>query len=371
MHEIYEEIIRCKESGINGVLGTIVSTKGSTYQKTGTKCFISEDGKLTGLMSGGCVEGDLAMIANEVIENEHEKIVHYDFMDDGDLIWGLGLGCNGKMNIFLEPYLPERKPEKAQVIEEWFRLGQEKTTDSIVIIDSEDKGLIGKRWVIRDEQKDLRAISYQEVAADYLDQKGLQPATKTLEVGGKSVDVFYDYISPPLHLAVYGAGPDAVPLVRIAKELKWRVTVMDHRPKYINKDNFPLANSLIQYPSGETPNLEIDDNTYIVLMSHHFIQDQLMFEKIIHSPAAYIGLLGPRKRTMELSKGIVFEDTETLKKIHSPIGLDIGSKTPEEIALSIIAEITLVYRGGTGRKMTEKLDPFNGKMKKDDLLWKA
>lgn len=359
LKEILQELTRCNKLGINGALGTIVSTEGSTYQKTGTKCFISEDGRITGLVSGGCVEGDLKGIADMVIKNAKSQIVHYNFQDEGDLIWGLGLGCNGKMNILLEPYVPKENPLKAELLEMWFELGLTRQLHSITIIEAHNQNLVGEKWIVDPRSPDYQKIPHKEIISNYLSMKDLWPGSCTLQIKGQEeITVFYDVIYPPPRLAIFGAGPDAVPLVQLAKKMKWHVTVMDHRPGFVNADFFPEADELICFPAGETPDINMDSNTYLILMSHHFLQDQLMFKKAIDFDVAYIGLLGPRKRTQQLSEELEIRNYNVTEKIHSPVGIDLGAETPEEIALSIMSEVMQVYRGGTGKKLTELKGPL-------------
>jgi xanthine dehydrogenase accessory factor len=371
LHEIYKELIRCKSLGLEGVLGTIISTEGSTYQKTGAKCFIASDGHLTGLLSGGCIEGDLKEIAYQIIESGEPQIIHYDFQGEGDLLWGLGLGCNGKMNIFLEPYSPKKGLVKAEQMEKWFKLGKTKMLHSITIIKSEKPSLVGCKWIINPDDYEYETFPLKEIMDDYLDTLDSRPSSSLTRIGESGeLQVFYDTIFPAPHISIFGAGPDAVPLVQMAKKLKWHVTVLDHRPAFVNKDNFPDADELVCYPPGKMPEISFNENAYVVIMSHHFLQDQLTLKAVLDSEVAYIGLLGPRKRTDELGKDLGIANHPNTHKIHSPIGLDIGSETPEEIALSIMAEITTVYRGGTGRKLTnlERDIPFL--RKEDELLLK-
>ncbi|PLS16017.1 xanthine dehydrogenase [Bacillus sp. M6-12] len=354
MLAISKEIQKYRQNGLKGVIGTIISTSGSTYQKTGAKCFIGEDGRITGLLSGGCVEGDLKEYVKEVLNTGVPQTVHYNFQDEGDLVWGLGLGCNGKMNIFLEPYIPGDDLQKAEKIDSYFSNVLRKPLHSITIVDSSKKSLIGLKWVIDPEEPILQQITFKEIEKNYTENRFNQENRLSYIGGEHNLEVFYEYTAPIPQLTIFGAGPDAIPLVRLAKTLNWHVTVLDYRPAFVTSENFPEADELIVYPAGSVPNIQINRNTYIVLMTHNFIQDQAILEDIIHSEAAYIGLLGPRKRTNEIistSKNLL--NNPMLREIHSPVGLDIGSKTPEEIAFSIIAEIMITYRGGTGLRLTE------------------
>lgn len=355
MITIQKELERCKKKGLSGVIGTIISTEGSTYQKAGAKCFISEDRKLTGILSGGCVESDIIEHAMKVIEREKPIILHYDFYGDGDIVWGLGVGCNGKIHILLQPYLPAKQPEKAAVIEQYVSDSLQKPLHAVIIVKAKDESLRGKMWVIdSDFNNSGSPISVHEIAVDYEARKKNFKNEMVYLGGEQDLYVYYELVSPPPHLYVFGAGPDAIPLVKMAKNLKWLVTVLDYRPSYCNKHNFPDADNIIVYPSGSVPNVSLHENSYVVIMTHNFVHDREILEHILNSNAAYIGLLGPRKRTDQLiSTSADLMTNEKVHFLHSPIGLDIGAKTPEEIALSILAEIMMSYRGGSGKKLSQ------------------
>ncbi|MDN4073111.1 XdhC family protein [Fictibacillus terranigra] len=335
MLPIYREMNRCAENGIRGVLGTIIRTEGSTYQKEGTKCFWAEDGKLTGLLSGGCVEGDLAEHAREVLDHSSCKTLAYDFRDKGDDLWGLGLGCNGSIDILLEPFDPVKLRENTERTLELYESALNHETILRTIIEAETPSLKGKKWVVAPNMDHVKS--------------GLD----TVAYENEKVLVFTEKITPSPRLTLFGAGPDAVPLVNGAKQLNWHITIIDHRPSFVNTQNFPQADQLLCVPKGKWQDPEIGNHSFVVTMTHHFDQDLLLLEHILETDAAYIGVLGPNKRTYELMDrlGKKFHE-DRLSRLYSPIGLDIGAKTPEEIALSILAEMVMVHRGkGSGQSL--------------------
>ncbi|WP_409305599.1 XdhC family protein [Peribacillus sp. SCS-155] len=354
MIAINQELQRCKCKGYRGVIGTIISTEGSTYQKAGAKCFISEDGHLTGLVSGGCVEGDLKEYVHEIIATGLPRIVHYDFKDDGDIVWGLGLGCNGKMNIFLEPYRPGQNPENTAMIDAFFSSMLTKPLHRITIVDSNDTSILGKTWLVDPASKEYPKIPNNEILQDYMVNRHTKKNGLSYIGGNLNLSIFYEFTTPPPNLIIFGAGPDAIPLVRMAKTLNWPITVLDYRTALASKQNFPDADEIIVYPAGNVPEITINQNSYVILMTHNFMQDQIILEYLLRTDPAYLGVLGPRKRTEELiNSSDIDSDHPKLSTIHSPVGLDLGSKTPEEIALSILAEIMVTYRGGTGSRLSE------------------
>ncbi|MFY4774803.1 XdhC family protein [Metabacillus sp. RGM 3146] len=350
MLPIYNELQRCEKFGIRGVLGTIIQTQGSTYQKPGTKCFISEDGKLTGLLSGGCVESDLGEHAKELLQQSNCKRLYYDFRDNGDDLWGLGLGCNGSMEIFLEPFDPKEMPMKAELMKKAVHLALTQFTVTATIVDAENQEIIGQKWILSPGIEDnIPAQLEQEYETNQL--TGTQ-GLSTIIYNGQPVKVFFDAVSPNPHLMIFGAGPDAVPLVNGAKLLNWTVSVMDHRPGYVNKLYFPQADYLYCIPKGKEPDVTISENSFVVIMTHHFEQDQMLLKHLLDSDAAYIGILGPKKRTYQLLDTLEGNlSRKTLDRLYSPIGLDIGSKTPEEIGLSVLSEMVMIHHGGCGKSL--------------------
>lgn len=333
MSNIMKELLRCKREGRSGVLATIIQVEGSAYQKEGTKCFYSEDGILTGILSGGCVEQDIEEHAKDVLQQRKPRTIFYDFRGEASDLWGLGVGCNGAIQIFLELYDPIQQPDRSELIEmSVTRLIREAQT-VVTIIDGPDHERIGEKW-LASERRDLSLAGWK---------------------------FFHDRITPVPKLLVFGAGPDAVPVVKGAKELGWHVTVADHRPGYLHQPPFGSADQLVHTPAGKAPAVELDSHTFVVIMSHHFEQDQLMLTHVLSSDVSYIGVLGPRHRTQRMLEPMECQwNTAKLKRIHSPIGLDIGSKTPEEIALSILSELTACYRGAmAAASLKEKAGEFH------------
>jgi xanthine dehydrogenase accessory factor len=338
---IVNEMERCGREKKRGILATIIRVEGSAYQKEGAKCFFAEDGKLIGLVSGGCVESDVIEHGKEVLQTERPKKIYYDFRDEGDQVWGLGVGCNGAVEILLELYDPAGHPEKSELMKEAFTTSKAKIIATVTACNDESK--IGEKWVVPIE-KDVISIDH------FNHFPTLQQRKSKLVTLKNNKEVFFDYIDPVPTLFVFGAGPDAVPLVKTVKNLGWRVKVADHRPGFVNETNFPLADELICYQRDEHPSVSLNENTYAVVMSHHFIQDQIVLETLLKSNVPYIGVLGPVTRTTQLLQPLFNRySTDELKldRVYSPVGIDIGAKNPEEIALSIAAELINVHRGGS------------------------
>ncbi|MGF6947593.1 xanthine dehydrogenase accessory factor [Neobacillus sp. B4I6] len=344
MLTIINEMERCAREKKRGILATVIRVEGSAYQKEGAKCFIAEDGELIGLLSGGCVENDIIEHGKEVLQTEKPKKIYYDFRDEGDQIWGLGVGCNGAIEIFLELYDPKSHPEKCLLMKEAFTTSKSKIIATVT--EAGDESKIGEKWIFSVEKE---CISFEQVGEETNQLSRLKKRKSKLVTVDVNTKVFFDYVDPVPSLFIFGAGPDAVPLVKTVKNLGWKVKVIDHRPGFVNEKNFPLADELICYQKGESPDVPINENAYAVVMSHHFIQDQIVLESLLKSAIPYIGVLGPVTRTKQLLQPIVNRysiDELKLDRIYSPIGIDIGAKHPEEIALSIASELVNVHRDG-------------------------
>jgi xanthine dehydrogenase accessory factor len=344
---IIEEMERCDREAKRGILATIIHVKGSTYQKEGAKCFKAEDGKLIGLLSGGCVESDIIEHGSQVFETGIPKKIHYDFRDEGDQIWGLGVGCNGALDIFIEVYDPIAHPQKSKYMKSIFTANHSFAIATVTKAKEESR--LGEKWIVKKEQ--------EEVFAESLDRPdNVKKRKPMLAVMDHETEVFLDYIHPVPELLIFGAGPDALPLVRTVKNFGWTVKVADHRPGFITQENFPLADERIRCRQGEPPDISLHKNSYAIVMSHHFEQDQVVLDFLLQSDVRYIGVLGPSKRTKQLLKPILDHHSAQslrLDRIYSPAGIDIGARSPEEIALSMAAELINIYRSGNGIHLKE------------------
>jgi xanthine/CO dehydrogenase XdhC/CoxF family maturation factor len=321
------------------VLATVYDTLGSTYSKPGHRILIAANGDYRGLVSGGCLEGDLAERARAVIADDRPAAVTYDLRDAVDEIWGLGVGCNGLLRVFLQPLQPARAYQPFASI-------------AHCIVGHEPAGLA---TVIESSQPDLapggtvlvRAASREAWNLDTAWAARLAERTRrTLADGGarvvvdNGVGVLYSPIVPIPRLLVLGAGLDAVPLVAMAAELGWFVTVADHRPAYIERNGFARAErAALVDPSALAVSLALDDFDAIIVMSHHLATDRKYLAQLGSVRAKYLGVLGPRARRERLLAEVEGAAPDLHGRLKGPVGLDIGADSPESIALSILAEL--------------------------------
>lgn len=333
MLAIWKRLDRCWRTKTRAAIATIIATSGSTYRGVGAKSLFLPDGTILGTLSGGCVESDMYIHANKVITSGVPETIRYDFRKEGDVPWGLGVGCNGALRIWIEPFDPVQQPERAEKILAIIR--QQLPSVTIIASSQPERYAPGTKYVPGRERTHFPLPAH--------------PGLYTVQHGEVQLELFYEMLKPIPRLFVFGAGPDAVPLVRGAKLLQWLVTVVDHRPAYANKERFPEADEIIVVPPGVFPdNVKVRDHDYAVVMTHHFSQDSLFLRQLLSAPLAYLGILGPRQRTEQLlPKGVSLADTS----LYSPIGLDIGADTPEEIAISILSEIISHVNGAKGTSL--------------------
>jgi xanthine/CO dehydrogenase XdhC/CoxF family maturation factor len=338
----------------------------------------SERGREAGFVSAGCLEADLMERARKVMSSNVPALISYDTSSTDDLIMGLGLGCNGMVEILLEP-LGENIDFKLRSLRS---LVDKKQRGAMATVFRE-KGFsetLGRVLAVSSDKSTLNDFNNAElagiVAHDALNvlRTGLS-ATKRYELKNATVEVLIEAILPPLPLVIFGAGPDAQPLIKFAHELGWHTTLVDHRPAFATKENFPLADAVIVSHAEELSDqwqvglkadqpVKIDSQTVALIMTHNFPTELKLLRLLLPSPARYVGLLGPKNKFDLLSQHLSkegFEPTkDQLKKLHTPVGLDIGAETPEEIAFSIIAEIKAVIEGREAGFLKNLDGPIHG-----------
>lgn len=336
-------------------VATIVSVTGSTYRGPGARLLIPDEGDSVGNISAGCLEDDVAKVAREVMEDGEPRLISFDLTADDEAVWGWGLGCNGVIDVFVEPAdnavaiasalrtaIEENRPISSVTVIESNAAGVEKGARVIVHPDGRREGTLGH------EVADLDAVE-AGVAASATGNS----TTHVLSLEAGDVRVFIEALEPPLRLLVCGAGHDAIPLVRFAAALGWRVGVLDDREVFLTKDRFPEASSFLETePLQAAKSSGADANTHAVVMSHNYLRDKDYLRSFIESDVTYIGMLGPRRRLERLLDALRTEGVEIsegdIARIYGPAGLDLGSEGPEEIAASIVSQILAVKRRRSG-----------------------
>jgi xanthine dehydrogenase accessory factor len=313
------------------VLATVVATAGSTYRKSGARMLIMADGSYLGLLSGGCLEADLKLHAQQVMDSGECRAVEYDMRGPDDILFGIGAGCEGAMRVLLEP--AGAGSRAAAALEAAGRATQAGQPTTLVSIH---------------ESADLPLGTY--VAAPPLPSPLIHAATHALndaasrvldwQDGGRRTRALVEFIAPPPHILICGAGPDAQPVAGAARGLGWRVSVVDHRPVYAQAADFPGAVVKLCDPRSLHSAVAVESCHAAVVMSHHLPSDTSYLRELARAAVPeYVGLLGPEARRSRLFQELG-ADVEKLRfRIHGPVGIDIGAVTPEGIALAIVSQI--------------------------------
>ena len=334
-------------------LATVVEVQGSAYRRPGARMLVTDDGQLTGAISGGCLEGDARQRARQAIFRGEPALVTYDTRDEDDPRHGLGPGCQGVVRILLEPLDFAAADNPMELLRDFARYPEPAVLATVFETDvSGMKAVVGQRLLLSGagvlRGTPLLAAPLAEAARTTLAQ-GLSQILD-IETAAGPVRALLEVLTPPLRLVVYGAGNDAQPVVRLAASLGWYVSVLDGRPNLATAARFPEAAEVRIVPVRELETQAPDPGAYHVLLSHNYAYDLAALQTLLPSSAPYIGLLGPRAKAgrlldepeLDLSAA---EAKAALRRLHSPIGLALGGETPEEIALAIVAEIQAVKNG--------------------------
>lgn len=326
---VFAEAARVLSAGDSVAIATLIRIEGSSYRRVGARLLIRRDGFILGQVSGGCLEADVRERAMRMIDAGGEPdIVRYQTGEDEHVVWGLGMGCNGRLDVLLQVLSPPEYPVLAHIRERFAGI------DSFAIrtiIDGPDVGrmLVGPPFT--DEKSGI-----------------------VIDDGHR---MFVHHLDAPPHLVVVGAGEDAIPLVRIAADVGFRVTVVDHREAALSAANFPGAHQLIHArPDAVPANMPGNIQTFVVLKTHNIELDRAWLTHFAGTAAPYIGLLGPRARRDELAGGFL---PNVQARVYGPVGLDIGAEGPEQIAISILAEILALESGRTAGFLRDRPAPIH------------
>jgi len=341
---------------VNLALATVVRVEGSSYRRTGARMLIMDNGIWVGGISGGCLEGDALKRAQLAIKNSKSTLVTYDTTDDDPYQIGVGLGCNGIIDVLLTPLNVNDKNNPVEILKDCVKDSRE--THVLVTITrlSGDWENIKAGEVIR-----YTGLSSLNVLGDGALAEQLQQAiAEQLSTGhsaphffksanGRTLNVFIEILPPEISMILMGHQYDVYPLSRLIKEMGWRLAIVAE-PQKINPHIIAIADEIV--PPADFSNLFIDTFTAIILMAHDYKTDKNNLPKALATVAPYIGMLGPRVRSEKIWRELTDESkislSEDMDRIHAPVGLDIGAVTPEEIALSLIAEVKAALSGRDG-----------------------
>ena len=357
-----------QKSGETSYLATVVNTKGSTYRRPGAKMLMTNTGKIVGAISGGCLENDVFQHTRLSMDLGEPIVVTYDNTADEDIVWGFGLGCNGVVQVLIERLDVESKVNAIAFIAQCLNNQQRGVIVTVFSVENALNVKVGSRLILNSdnsvitdiEEANLTKLIIKDAQAALDNQ---QTTVKKYQLSG-SIEVLIEVIQPPTPLIIYGAGRDAVPVANFAKALGWDVTVVDCRSHEATLLRLAIADKVI-LTRREIVHKEvsIDENTIAVVMTHNYLDDLEILKTLLLSPARYLGILGPKKRTEKLLQDLDAEkitySKQQLQKLYAPVGIDVGADTPEEIALSIIAEIQTVLAKRSGGFLRNRTEPIH------------
>lgn len=368
INDILKAYSEAKALGKKTALATVVKVEGSSYRQPGARMLVTQDGFLTGAISGGCLEGDALRKALLSINQQHNKLITYNTNNEDDKEVGLQLGCNGIVHILFE-YIDDTSSNNPITLLQQLELERKEAVIGSVFSLERMAPQIGTVLYYR---QNIPFLHRNDFAMNLLDDVKAVITTQSSVV--KKIqdknrnEVLLDYIPLQVSLVIAGAGNDVQPLVKMALLLGWKVTVIDGRATHAVKNRFPEAQSVfVSKPEQFLHKCEASDNqTYFVLMTHNYNYDLNVLKLLLGTDSRYIGILGPKSKLNRMfddlhNEGIDINDQQ-LTRIYGPIGLDIGAETSEEIALSVVAEIKAVMSGKTGTSLKYKTGTIHSKI---------
>ena len=356
MKEVIQEAMKLLGKGQPCVLATVVRTKGSTPQKPGAKLLVRKDGSGVGTLGGGCVEGDIWYAAKEILRRKAGPEFR-DYYLNEDIAARDGLVCGGTMYFFIEPLLDSQgfQPFGVEMLNA-YESGVPVSVATVVRAD-EDQARLGARLLLREDGSANGSLGSPELdtLAQEAARRVAQMGTNEHIITPTGVEIFVEGFTTPPTVVLVGGGHVAKATYDLALLLGYRVYVVDDRAQFANAERFPQAAGTIvapDYTSG-LDRIPINANTSIVVATRGHWFDDLALEAAVRTPARYVGLLGSKRKTILIYQRLVKLgiDPERLKDVHAPIGLGIGALTPEELAVSIMSEIIMFRRGGSGGPM--------------------
>ena len=306
-------LVRERQEGLS--LATLVRVEGASYRKTGARLLVDKGGPIRGSLSGGCLEGDVYARALDALAEDHPRLLQYDLRGDADLVWGSGSGCEGLLDILIEPL---------HGFPDWMTW-------------------IERAWATR-----TSLVINTDLSPDHLGMRSMAQQPDAPASG------FVETFVPPTALWIIGANDDTRPMVRMAKELGWFVGLLDHRPAFARPERFPEADMVRSgHPAQVLAGLPLDARSAVVLMTHNYAKDLESLRLLLPTQAGYLGLMGSRARGRKLMAELAEEGIQADARLHTPVGLDLGADTPESIALAVLAEVQASLAGRSARALRD------------------
>ncbi len=343
-----------RQTGADMALATVVKVEESSYRRIGARMLVSSKGLFVGGISGGCLEGNALKKAQMAIHKKAVSKVVYDTLEEEDHQIGIGLGCNGRIEILFSPINLADTNNSIELLRQ--TIEADRPAILLKIIASTDRSLLGVNQLLVDDYQEasIGGINVLDLASAIdatLERK--KPKVFHFEnAAGEKIELLSEYLRPETRLVIIGNNYDVNALIGVANELGWQVSVVGKKGKVLKS----IADKVEKiYDYSEASNIPIDEYTAVILMTHDYRRDLQMLPFFIRKDLPYLGMLGPRKRfeklNEELREKVHCDDLKNIAHIHGPVGLDIGAESPEEISLSIAAEIVSIFRKRDARPL--------------------
>jgi xanthine dehydrogenase accessory factor len=346
--QILDRVLGLAREGRPAALATVTRIRGSAYRRPGARLLIEDGGLVLGGVSGGCLEEDVRQVGLRLLHGGPSRLLHYETGDDETKVWGLGLGCDGAVDVAVQAIPPEAALSTWAPVRDLL----EGTAPFVLVTAVEDGGpggtiVLGPAGRVAgrldDPAADAAALADAEAA--------LRSRRSGLRTGGTGA-VFAELLAPPPRLLICGAGDDARPLTAFGADVGFRVVVADHRAAHLTAERFPAAHGLLLLrPDEESPALPADAQTYAVVKTHSLRWDTEWVRRLLATDVPYVGILGPRARTERIVAALGGGDRE---RIFGPVGLDLGADGPEQVAVSVLAELLAVASRRTPGHLRER-----------------
>lgn len=323
--QVFDQLARWHADGVPCALATVVGVRGSAYRHGGAKLCVAADGRSVGNVSGGCLEADVKEVALRVIASGVAELREYCGSADEIAAWDLGVGCEGVVEVYVEPVRDARAEERAR-------------------LDAEQPFI-----VLTDLKTGARRVLDDATAGDWLGA-----------VAERDGEAFVDVLTPPPRLLVVSAGDDARPLARLAADVGFRVVVADRRPGLLTPERFAAPIRLVEANAAQlSERVALGAEDFAVVMTHNFADDTAYLRALLPTPLRYLGMLGPRQRTARIVERLRTEGPVDATRVYGPVGLDIGTDGAEQVALAVVAELLAVRSGRRPQSLRERAAPIH------------
>jgi xanthine dehydrogenase accessory factor len=366
IRDIISAFNEAQQQGRQTALATVVHVEGSSYRRPGARMLVEDNGRMTGAISGGCLEGDALHKALLAINQKQNKLVTYNTLGEDDVSLGVQLGCNGIVHILFEPIDTNNINNPIALLENCLQQRQHSVVITMFSLENYHGHQPGTCFFF-DVETANQNISNRNILNELKKDAAIVLKTKSSllkHYSDNELTAFIELIEPPVSLIIVGGGNDALPMADMATILGWQTTVIDGRVTHANKQRFPKVRQLIVgKPEEAIKQVAVDERTVIILMTHNYNYDLSMLGLLLKKNSTYIGVLGPKKRLQRMlaeleEEGQVISDEQKMM-LYGPTGLDIGAEAAEEIALSVLAEIKAVLSKRNGASLRDRQETIH------------